>query len=271
MDEETNPLELNDVNPSVEGPVMPSIPEDQPLPGQPDPEQEKTEEEEPLEPQPGENIDEDKTVPLAALHEERSRRQELQAELEVLKQVAGDQILFDINGRPVRSMPGQQQPQPQQPGQAPNQTAQELEKLWETDPRKAVQVEIMAAMSWRDNQDAQVDTQMLQAQGKYDDFNQYEPVIRQYIRALPLEERSKQGVVDLAYYVVKGQNANNAVERARQEMLQKMKAGQGAQALTPGTKPSPARPKGDALTEEQMKVADAMGLSPEQYKNAMKK
>lgn len=217
--------------------------------------------------QPDGNQGADKTVPLAALHEERQRRQELQAELDVLKQIAGDNVLFDINGRPVPQSQQQQQVSPQ----GDTQVNAELEKLWESDPRKAVQVEIMAAMSWRDNMETQVDNQVLAAGSKYQDFNEYEGTVRQYIRSLPLEQRSKPGVVDLAYFVVKGQNANNAVERARQEMMRKLQAGNQVQGLQPGARSAPPQPKGAQLTDEQMRVADAMGLTPEQYMSAMKK
>jgi hypothetical protein len=258
----------NDANTPDEGNVMPSVTDDTPLPGQPEPTPEPTGD--PTSDAPDGNEDADKTVPLAALHEERQKRQELQAELEVLRQLAGDSVLFDINGKPVQAHPGQRQPQQQQqPDQPQTQAAQELEKLWETDPRKAVQVEIMAAMSWRDNMEVQVDNQILAASQKYSDYKEYDNTVRQYIRALPLEQRSRPGVVDLAYFVVKGQNSTNAVERAKAEMLKKYQTGQQAQGLGPGTMAAQPKPKTPQLSEEQKKVAEAMGLTEEQYMSAM--
>jgi hypothetical protein len=262
-----DPIDPNAVNDPAE-PGIPA-PEGQPLPGQSDPNPTPAEpaaQAEPgSEPMPG-DPEPSQTVPLAALHEERNRRQELQAEVELLKQIAGDNVLFDINGKPVP------QPQRQQEtAQQPNQAAAELEKLWEEDPRKAVQVEIMAANAYRDQQQANVDAQMGQAAVKYSDFGQYDATVRQYIRALPLEQRAKPGVVDLAYYVVKGQNAGNAVEAAKAEMLRKIQAGENVQGLPSGTKPTPAPTQVNGLNEEQLRVADAMGLTPEQYQSAMVK
>jgi hypothetical protein len=247
----------NDANPPAE-PVIPAISEGTPLPGQQDPNPTPAEPAVPAEP----GSAEDKQVPLAALHEERNRRQELQAEVELLKQIAGDNVLFDINGRPVASP----QAAPQAPAQSPNQAAAELEKLWEDDPRKAVQVEIMAAAAYRDQQEANVDSQMAQAGGKYADFGTYDQTVRQYIRALPLEQRAKPGVVDLAYYVIKGQNTGNAVETAKAELLRKIQAGENVQGLPNGTRPAAPAPKGGEMTAEQLAVADQMGLTPEQYK-----
>jgi len=246
-----------------EGDVTPSL-DDQPLTGQPDPEEVAS-----SEPQPDGNEDGDKTVPLAALHEERTKRQQLQAELEVLRQIAGDNVLFDVNGRPV---PRQYQPQPQQqqaPQQQHNHNA-EMEKLWEEDPRRAVQAEIMAAMSWRDNLDAQVDQQEIIASQRYSDYGEYRDTIRQYIRALPINQRSQEGVVDLAYYVVKGQKANDAYARGQADALARIRAGNGVQGLRPGTMSPAPKPKGNQPTEEMRKVADAMGMSIEDYMSAMK-
>ena len=249
----------NDVKEPAE-PVIPAISEGTPLPGQDEPHPEGG--------QPEADPDEGKVVPLKALHEERTKRQELQAEMEILKQIAGDNVLFDINGRPVpnQPQPGQQQ---QQHSNA-NNTSKEIEQLWETDPRKAVQVEIMAAMSWRDSQETAVDNQILAASQKYQDFSKFDTTVRQYIRALPLEQRSKPGVVDLAYYVVKGQNSGTAVEAAKAEMLRKIQAGEAVQGLQPGTRPTPPAVKKDQITDEQARVAEAMGLTPEQYMSARK-
>jgi hypothetical protein len=244
-------------NVAPEGNVAPSA-NPEPMPGQPEPGSVPS-----ADPDANVGVDE-KTVPLKALQEERSKKQELMAELEALKTIAGHNVLFDINGNPVQNaMPQPQQQQQQQQG------VPELEKLWEDDPRKAVQVEIMAAMSWRDKMEHDVDVQTSQARTEHADFGEHEATVRQYIRSLPLEQRSKAGTVNMAYYIVKGQNAGSAIERAKAETLAKIQAGAGAQGLQPGTKAAPKEVKGTQLNSDQLKVADAMGLTAEEYASAM--
>ena len=205
------------------------------------------------------------SVPLRALQEERERRQSLQAELEIMKQIAGDQVLFDSNGRPVPRTPIQ--PQPTQPS---NNVTAEMEKLWEEDPRKAVQMEIMSAMSWRDNLESTVDKQELEASQKFKDYGQYRDTVRQYVRALPLDQRAKPGVVDLAYLVVKGQASDNIYQRAQQDLLRKIQAGEKVQGLTQGTVPAPQQSKGTQPSDEQRAVAEMMGLTVEGYMSQLK-
>jgi hypothetical protein len=254
----TNPNPVDDNQPAAN--VDPANAAGQPLPGQPEPGQQ------PASSDPQDDNDGDNRGNLGvALREEREKTQALKAELEILKQIAGDNVLFDVAGRPVPKAPQQQTPQNQQ-----DYTAQ-MEKMWEDDPRKAVQMEIMSAMTWRDSLEAGVDQQEMEAANKYKDFNKYRDTVRQYVKALPLDQRAKPGVVDLAYYVVKGQQSNNIYEQAQQELLRKIKAGEQVQGLAPGTHSQPPQQKGPTLTAEQLAVAEAMGLSPEDYISAMPK
>jgi hypothetical protein len=208
---------------------------------------------------------EEKTVPITALHEEREKRQALQAELEAMRRVAGQNVLYDINGNPVYQQPPQQQQ---------SDPMKEIEKLWETDPRRAVQAEIYTAMSWRDRQDAIVDQQENQLSTKFADFNNYRNEVRSYIRSLPIEQRSNPGVVELAYYVVKGQKVDNIMARTRQdieaEYLKKIQAGEFAAGLPAGGFSQPVVQQGVTLTPEQMKAADAMGMSHVDYAKNIK-
>jgi len=198
-----------------------------------------------------------------ALREARDKQQSLKAELEIMRQIAGDQVLFDANGRPVPKPQPQQIHQQQQPSN--NQVSAEMEKLWEDNPRKAVQMEIMSAMSWRDNMDSQVDRQEAEVTQKYADYGKYRDTVRQYVRALPLDQRSKPGVIDLAYYVVKGQASGNIYEQAQAEIIRKIQAGEQVQGLSSGTASAPAPVKGMRVTPEQAAAAEMMGMTPEEY------
>jgi len=254
------------VEPKVD--VKPAEPVN-PAPSEPTQNVQPPAEEPAVTPEPeGEPTPEDKVVPLAALHEERDKRQSLQAELDAMKQVAGPNMLFDINGNPVQAAP----PTPQGSTQAPNadEFQKNLDKAWEDDPRQAVEMTVGAAIQWRDDVDSEVDDQIHTVSGKHEDFNAYQNDVRKYIRALPLNQRSNPGVAEMAYFVVKGQKSGNVYTKAQTELLDKIKKGEAVTGLTPGTSSTPAVEKGIVLTQEQLNVAAAMGISPEDYKSAIK-
>lgn len=204
----------------------------------------------------------DKTVPITALLEERDKRQSLQAELDAMRKIVGQNVLFDVHGNPVSFN------QPTQPTQA-NPVQQELEKLWETDPRRAVQTEIYQAMAWRDRQEAVVDQQEVSIAGKYPDYNDYRQEVRQYIRTLPIEQRGQPGVVELAYYIVRGQKVDNIIAKTKEqieaEYRAKIAAGESINPLPTGSSGEPPAPNPNALSEEEKKAADVMGVTYEDY------
>lgn len=204
------------------------------------------------------------TVPISALMEEREKRQSLQSEIE--------QLRAQISAPP--SQPQQQQ-QPQQT-QSYEQYQQEMDKLWESDPRKAVQAEIYTALTWRDNVEAQVDHQKVIVGQKYQDYNDYAGEVNAYLRTLPLQERARPGVVELAYYLVRGQKVDNIVDKTRaqieEEMRRKFEAGNLTQGIPGGGIPGGTPEGGIQLTDDQRKAAMAMGMSEADYaKNIVRK
>lgn len=213
--------------------------------------------------------DKDKVVPITALHEEREKRQALQAEIDALKKIAGQNVLFDIEGKPVQI----QQPQVDQ---RQEQFKQEMDKLWETDPRKAVQAEIMTAMTWRDRQDAALDEQETKLTSKYADYNNFRGEIRQFLRTLPLDQRANPGVAEMAYYIVKGQKVDGIIAQTREqweaEYRQKLASGELAQGMPGGSVSAPFTPQGQVtLTEEQKQAARAFGIPESEYVKYMKR
>jgi hypothetical protein len=198
-------------------------------------------------------------VPLPALQEERSRRQALEAEVAQLRQMVTQQA--------------QPQAQPQPQGQPQFNVREELDKLWEDDPRKAVQVEIMTAMDWRDRIDSNLEYQADELARRYPDFNNYRSSALGQVRSLPLNQRGSPNVLETAYFMVRGQNADQIIQQREQELLEKYRRGElNAQGLAtpPGSYSSPPPQESLTLSEEQMKVASAMGLTPEQYASQIK-
>lgn len=192
-------------------------------------------------------------VPLAALQEERERRQSLQADLEALKAQVG------------KLQAPQQAYQQSAPAPQVDHTA-ELNRLWETDPRRAVQYEIMMAAHWQDNINAQVDHEAESLAAKYKDFNNFRGETMRYVRSLPLEQRNRQGIVEMAYMLARGQNVDQLIEQQRAQLQQQFQQNP-AMFQTPtgsGPSPLPTAPVG-VLTDEEVRVAEAMGLTPEQY------
>ena len=190
-------------------------------------------------------------VPLPALQEERSKRQALESEVAELRRMV--------------SQPQVQAPQQQQNLPDPKV---ELEKLWENDPRKAVQVEIMYAMDWRDRIDANLEVQADQMARNYPDFNNYRSTALGQVRSLPLNQRGSRGILEAAYFMVRGQNADTMIQQREAELLEKYRRGEitaAGLATPPGSFSSPAPVQGVQLTQDELRVADAMGLSPEGY------
>ena len=201
------------------------------------------------------------TVPITALHEERTKRQELQAQLDAMKKVMSNNVLFDMNGNPVMQ---QQQQAPQQNYQ------QEMDKLWETDPRKAVQAEIYQAMAWRDKVDSDVESQANEVSNKYVDFNTVRSEVMNYVRTLPLEGRGRPGIIEAAYYFIRGQKVDNIIAQKQREMeseyMRKFQAGELATMLPPGAGSLPPVQQGAVmLTPEQKNAAAAMRIPEAEY------
>lgn len=208
-------------------------------------------------PKPGESskdVKQEPLVPLPALQEERSKRQALEAEVAELKRIV------------------QSQPQAA-PVQKPMDPTEELNKLWEEDPRKAVEQTIMYAMDWRDRVDANLEIQADTLARKYPDFNNYRSTALGQVRNLPLNQRGAQGILEAAYFMVRGQNADTLIQQREAELLERYRRGEiTAAGLTtpPGSFSVPPSSQGIKLTEEQYKVAEAMGMTPEQYASQIK-
>lgn len=216
--------------------------------------------------------DQDKNVPIQALHEERDKRQQLQAQNQTLQQQL-DQLKaqFQVMGMQQYGQPGmgQQQQMPQQ-----RDIRAELEQLWETDPRKAMQTEMQMGFQWYDQVNASVEAQLDELSQKHPDFNQYRPEVRKYLHSIPIQQRTQQGVPELAYYTVKGQRVDDIVKAQQEELLKKIRAGEQVQGLSTGATGSPAAMQtqgGVQYTPQQAAVAQAMGMSVEDYLKHAKK
>jgi len=222
----------------------------------------------PVAEQTGESSTDVKQVPLQALQEERGKRQDeqsrsesLEAEIAELKKIVTDTQIH------------QQQQQTQQQPQQQADTKQELEKLWEEDPRKAVQVEIMYAMDWRDRVDSSLEIQADMLSRKFTDFNTYRSTALGQVRALPLNQRGGQGVLEAAYFMVRGQNADTMIQQRETELLEKYRRGEipaAGLANPAGAFTAPAPVTGTVASDEQTRVAAAMGLTTEQYMSQIK-
>ena len=204
-------------------------------------------------------------VPIAALHEERTKRQGLEREVEQLREA--------VQQRAFESQQQYQQPQQQPQNQQPNQSAQQMEQMWEDNPRQAVQAEIYQAMQWRDAIDSGISQQAANLQNKYSDFNDHRQNAETYVRALPLEQRANPRVMETAYFIVRGQNVDKVLEKQKADLYNQFQNGGAAinQVITPsaGAYSSPPAIPGIVLTQEQITAASAMGMSPEDYASAV--
>ena len=93
------------------------------------------------------------------------------------------------------------------------------------------------------------------------------------VRALPLHQRGNPGILEAAYWMSRGQNVDQLLQQRETELMDKYRRGEitAAQLSQPaGMFTAPAPIGGVALTADQVKVAEAMGLSPEGYASQIK-
>jgi hypothetical protein len=209
---------------------------------------------------------EQKEVPLAALQEERNKRQSVEAKLNQLQAIFGSQIAYDAAGNIIPVTPQQQ---PNVAPQAPQQqewgdVRKQLDQLWENDPRKAVQSELAMAINWYDNVNNTVEEEMDKVAEKFKDFQGFRPQIRQYLRRLPLDQRGRPGIVEAAYFLQKGQNFDTALSTAQAQMAERIRAGESVQGIGNGSAYTP-QGEGRRWTMDEVKVAQMYNMTPEQY------
>ena len=203
-------------------------------------------------------------VPYGALKEEREKRQALQAELEIAKEKMSVLSQTSLNNRAADpGVMGVQGVGSTQYG--PADPRAKLDELWETDPRRAMQTEMMMGFGWYDNVNAKVEEQMDDCSTKYKDFTKYRGQVRKYIRNLPIQERMRDGVSELAYFAVRGQNADKVWEEKEQELLKRIRAGEKVQGFRGTTSTSSTPTEKKELTDDEHKVAEALGMSAEEY------
>jgi len=145
--------------------------------------------------------------------------------------------------------------------------------VWEDEPKKAVRMEIMYAMDWRDRIDSGLEKQADDLSRQYPDFNTYRSTALGQVRSLPLNQRGGQGILEAAYFMVRGQNTDKIVKDQEAELLERYKRGDlsaSGLATPPGSFSAPPPVEGTPATQEQINVADAMGMTIEDYMGAQK-
>ncbi len=198
-----------------------------------------------------------KQVPLAALHESREREKALKEEVDALK----SSMSGTFQNQPTT---GWSAPPPVAPPQ--NNVRAQMDELWETNPRVAMQTEINMALNWYDGVNTQLDVQEADFASKHPDFDKYRPDVRKYLRSLPMNQRNNPSVVQAAYYYVKGQNVDNLISLSKEDLIAKIRSGESVQGLEGTTSAPPAPPTGTKQpTSDQVKVAQAMGMKIDDY------
>jgi hypothetical protein len=208
-------------------------------------------------------------VPITALHEERDKRQALAGEVEALKdQMENFSKASNANANNNASEGvGVVNPPVDQ-----NQFHADLDQMWREDPRRAMQTELMMAVNWRDQVDAKVDEQVDNASTNFKDFNNFQGEVRKYIRRLPVEQRSKPGIVEAAYFMVKGRNADSYAKAEADKLMKKAQAGDGTQSIQTGASSGGGEgTNAGMLNADQKSAAAAMGVSEDEYAKYMKK
>lgn len=207
----------------------------------------------------------DKTVPITAMLEERKQRQAMEARVKALESHFGDQFTYDTAGNVVPRQQHQQQ-QRQAPVQVPggDDIQKQLSHLWETDPRRAVQTEMSMAFDWYDKASSALEDQLDEVGKKHADFAQYRSQVRQYLRQLPMDQRSKPGIAESAYFLQKGRDVDSVIARERDEWNKRIQAGESIQSIPAGA--GGADSGGERrFTKDEISIAAMYNMKPEEY------
>jgi len=213
------------------------------------------------------------TVPIAALHEERTKRQALDTKLAQLQALFGDKFKIDEQGNVIST----QAPAVTTPQAPQNQVEymKQLDKAWEEDPRKAVNMEMMMALNWYDSLNTTLETQKDIVRAKYPDFGTFETEVNRHLKKLPMDQRGQTGAVELAYLVAKGSKADSMLQsekdKAIADLIKRIQAGEQIQGITGGMVSVPSSTSGPRPTQEQIQAANAMNMKIEDYMKYMKK
>lgn len=218
-----------------------------------------------------------KTVPITALHEERDKRQALQAQLNNMNAALaskGIEVEFDASGNVVVKNPDPD-PAPAGTGTPLNNgmTREQLEAMWETDPKAAMRAELMTGLTWLDGVNMQLRLVEAEFAKKHPDYAQHQTEILKYLAKVSPAQRADPSIIQVAYNAVRGSSSNldALIEAKVQEKLALMGKGNSAHAAAGipfgGSSGSGSGAAGDVgkLTTDQIAVAAAMGMSPEEY------
>ncbi len=223
----------------------------------------------------GDKPPETTTVPIAALHEERTKRQALDTKLAQLQALFGDKFRVDEQGNVVSIQTAPASPASPQAPMTQEQFLKQLEKTWEEDPRKAVNMEVMMALNWYDSLNSVLESQKDVVRAKYQDFGTFEGEVNRHLKKLPMDQRSQVGAVELAYLVAKGSKADSMLQsekdKAVAELIKRIQAGEQIQGITGGTISVPSSTSGPKPTQDQVAAANAMGMKIEDYMKYQKK
>ena len=130
---------------------------------------------------------------------------------------------------------------------------------------KATAWMVEAGIQNYDSVQRMVDGQKAATMSKYPDYATYANEIDSYVRALPPAQRAQQGIVDMAYFLIKGQKVDTITQAATNDLLERIKRGEAVGGVR-GTYTTPAHTDDSPLTPDEQKAAMVMGLTPEEYK-----
>jgi len=220
--------------------------------------------------QAGQPKNDQQQVPLPALQEEREKSKMLREQVSNLTN-----MITEMQNRvaPQQNYPQQMGMAPQQQNyypaqqfqQAPPNMAQQAEALWADDPMRATAWMVEQGIQNYDGVQRMVDLQKANTMSKYPDYATYATEIDNYVRALPPAQRGQQGIVDMAYFLVKGQKVDTITQQANNELLERIKRGEAVGGVR-GTYTAPVNTDDSPLTADENKAAMVMGLTPEEYK-----
>lgn len=146
----------------------------------------------------------------------------------------------------------------------PTQPAQ-IDELWDTDQRKAMETTMASGFEWYDKMNRQINSEkntLRRDPSAGKQFGELEGEVDNYLNKVPIQDRGKPGVVKVAFNMVRGAHIDEYIKKAKEDVSQSALDKESLQTPSGSVK---LGGKTVQLTKDELTIAAKGGITPEDY------